>query len=949
MPIAASEEAKAGTPTPAALMQITHDLAIEMHPHKEGTLDVSMDSSFERDIGLDSLGRVELLERIESAYDVRLPESVLANVESPRDVWRAIQGAGAARAVAAVPASGRVEGPERAAALPLGASTLIEVLDWHVLTHPDRQHVVFLDENGSENTIGYADLRNRAREVARGLGQRGIAPGETVAIMLPTGLDFFYAFFGILIAGAVPVPIYPPARPSQIEDHLRRQAGILANARVRVLITVDEAKPLAIFLKAKVKQLDYVESVADIREAVPPDVAWPVINAGDLAFIQYTSGSTGNPKGVVLTHANLLANVRAMGQALEAVSTDVFVSWLPLYHDMGLIGAWMGSLYHAVKLVVMSPLTFLSRPERWLWAIHHYRGTLSAAPNFAFELCQKRIKDADIEGLDLSSWRVAANGAEPVIPSTICTFSQHFAKYGFRPEAISPVYGLAEASVGLAFPPVGRGPLIDRIRRNTFATSREAIPAAADDDNVLEFPACGQPLPGHEIRVVDNTGRELPERREGRLQFRGPSCTSGYLRNPEATKELFDGDWLDSANYAYLHGGDIFLTGRAKDIIIKAGRNIYPQEIERAVGELDGVRAGCVAVFGSNDPRSGTERLVIMAETRETNSTAQADIRRRVEQAATDILGLPPDDVALVPPQAVLKTSSGKVRRDASRIAYETGAVSPRRRAVWLQVARLGVSTAVPELRRLLRRAGDYAFAGWWWTVLSMVTAVVWVGVTAIPSRRFGQGLVRVGSRLTLRLVTTPPRVEGLANLPAGPKVIVATHASYMDAMVLFAALPGDLTFAAKGELGGNWRTGPFINHIGSLFVERFETQRSVEDTGRLLDALRVGHTLVIFPEGTFGRMPGLLPFRMGAFTVAAEAGVPVIPVALRGTRNTLRSESWFPRRIPLRVTVCPPLEPEGTDWSAAIALRDRTRKSLLDVCGEPDLVFETGVMALSN
>ena len=215
MPTAAIEEAKAGTPTPEALIEITRDLAIEMHPHKAGTLVVTMDSSFERDIGLDSLGRVELLVRIERAYDLRLPEHVLANAESPRDVWRAIQGTSASRAAAAVPFEIRAEGPERATALPLGASTLIEVLDWHVLTHPDRPHVVFLDEDGSENTIGYADLRNRAREVARGLGQRGIAPGNTVAIMLPTGLDFFYAFYGILIAGAVPVPIYPPVRPSQ--------------------------------------------------------------------------------------------------------------------------------------------------------------------------------------------------------------------------------------------------------------------------------------------------------------------------------------------------------------------------------------------------------------------------------------------------------------------------------------------------------------------------------------------------------------------------------------------------------------------------------------------------------------------------------------------------------------------------------------------------------------
>ncbi|MEE1545366.1 MAG: AMP-binding protein, partial [Alphaproteobacteria bacterium] len=385
----------------------------------------------ERDLGLDSLGRVELLMRLEQGFEVQLPEQLLASAESPRDLLRAVANAGPARPRGPAPEVLRSAEPSRAEALPLGATTLVEMLDWHVLTHPDRPHVRFLAEDGSEHEISYREFRERAREVAAGLRQRDVMPGQGVAIMLPTGLDFFYAFFGILLVGAVPVPNYPPARLSQIEDHLRRQAGILANARVPVLITVPEAKPLARYLRSQVHELAQVVTVDDLRQP-PGDQPWPVVKPDDLAFLQYTSGSTGAPKGVMLTHANLMANVRAMGLALKADSTDVFVSWLPLYHDMGLIGAWLGSMYHAVKLVVMSPLTFLAHPERWLWVIHEHRGSISAAPNFAYELCTQRIDEAALEGLDLGSWRIAANGAEPVIPETMEAFIERFAPYGFE-------------------------------------------------------------------------------------------------------------------------------------------------------------------------------------------------------------------------------------------------------------------------------------------------------------------------------------------------------------------------------------------------------------------------------------------------------------------------------------------------------------------------------------
>jgi acyl carrier protein len=926
----------------SSLLEVCRELVLELHPHKADTLSVALDSSLERDFGLDSLGRVELLMRLEKGFEVQLPDQLLATAESPRDLLRAIDNAGPAAVERTLPAAVRGAEPTRAEALPLGATTLVEMLDWHVLTHPDRPHVRFLAEDGSEHEISYRELRDRAREVASGLRQRDVAPGQGVAIMLPTGLDFFYAFFGILLAGAVPVPNYPPVRLSQIEDHLRRQAGILVNARVPVLITVPEAKPLARYLRSQVRELNHVVTVDDLRQP-PGDQPWPLVKPSDMAFLQYTSGSTGQPKGVMLTHANLLANVRAMGLALKADSTDVFVSWLPLYHDMGLIGAWLGSMYHAVKLVVMSPLTFLARPERWLWVIHEHRGSISAAPNFAYELCTHRITDEAVAGLDLSSWRVAANGAEPVIPGTMDAFIERFAPFGFKAGSMKPVYGLAESSVGLAFPPLERPPLVDRIRREPFTSAGKAIPADEDDDNPLAFVACGQPLPGHEFRIVDDGGRELPERQEGRLQFRGPSSTSGYFRNPEATAEMFDGDWIDSGDFAYMWGGDAFLTGRRKDIIIKAGRNIYPQEVERAVGELEDVRTGCVAVFGYSDVRSGTERLVVMAETRQEEAAARDRLKSDIEGIVNDLLGTPPDDVALVPPQAVLKTSSGKIRRTACRDLYRGGTADKGRGAVWLQFARLAGGSLLPEARRLLRHAGDYLYAGWWWLVIGLAAAILVPVVSLLPWRRLNQNLLRRFSAQTLRLAGTPLRVRGLENLPPGAAIICSNHASYLDPLVLSAALPLHFGFVVKGELRANYSIRLFLEHLGVLFVERFDPRKAVEDSGRILAEVKDGASVAVFPEGTLTRMPGLLPFRMGAFQMAAEGRVPVVTVAIRGSRYVLRDGTWFPRRGAITLTVSETVEPDGADWAAAIRLRDAVREKMLRTCGEPDLAYETG------
>ena len=886
---------------------------------------VALDDVLDRDLGIGSLERVELLARLEAAFDVRLPDAVLEEAESVRDLLAAVCGGGPAVAAPA-PVAEPAPAFEAGAAAPASARTLLDVLRWHAERDGARVHIVLRLDDESERRITYGQLWEQAGAVAAGLRACGVTPGMSVALMLRTEPDFFSAFFGVLCAGAVPVPIYPPARPGRLEEYAARQVKILDNAQARLLVTFPEVERVAGLLRPRVRSLAAVTTLRDL----PPAHAAPTpgVGADDAALIQYTSGSTGDPKGVLLSHANLLANIRALGRALAVRPDDVCVSWLPLYHDMGLIGIWLGSLYHGVPAVIMPPLAFLARPARWLRAISQHAATISAAPNFAFDLCVKRITEPELDGVNLARWRLAMNGSEAVSVETIERFTRRFAGYGFRAEAMCPVYGLAETSVGLTLSAPGRGPRIDRVARAAFERARRASPAAAGEAAPLLFVSCGAPLPEHDVRIVDDAGVEVADRVEGRVEFRGPSVTAGYFRTPAATAAARHEGWMDSGDLGYRADGDLFVTGRRKDIIIKAGRNLYPQEVEELVGDVPGVRKGCVAAFGVGDAAAGTERLVVVAETRATTAEARGPLEALVRERVVDALGLPPDVVVMAAPGSVLKTSSGKIRRSATRAAWMRGELG-RQRAVWLQSARLVAGSAAARAAGVLELGGRGAYGVWVGVLLALTVPPLWLLIHTLPAWTV-DGVVRGWCRLVLRGAGVRVHVEGLERLPrTGAVVLAANHSSYVDAVALLAALPGRFRFVGKRELTGWPLVGAVIRRVGHLTVERADPSRSVEDAARVTAILRGGTSLAFFPEGTFLDTPRLLPFRLGAFKAAVEAGCAVVPITICGSRAVLPADAWLPRRHPITITVGDPIEPRRSDWREIVRLRDAVRADI--------------------
>ncbi len=528
----------------------------------------------------------------------------------------------------------------------------------------------FVQARGVESYKSHADMHAAARRVAGALHALGLRRGDPVAIVIGDPESFLTVLFGTSIAGVVPASLYPPSPTGDLPSYLDGTARVLRACAARAVVTSAALLPHLQALAAQCPDLSTVVSAdalqgpaLDVEHAPDPD---------DIAFVQFTSGSTAAPKGVIITHRNLAANIEAFASArgVHASEHDVAVSWLPLYHDMGLVGMALGAMYVSADAVVMTPEAFVRRPVEWLRAISRHRATISFAPNFAYDLAVRRVKDADLAELDLSSWAVAGCGAEPIHASTLAAFAEKFRAVGFRDTSFLPSYGLAEIVLAATMAPRGRPLQVERLLADDMSVRRVATHANGTRAETVSVVGCGAPLPGHDVRILDDGGRELPERHIGEIVLSGPSVTPGYYNDEDATARTIQNGRLFTGDLGYLSSGELFVCGRVKDLIIVNGRKYHPQDLEWGVDELAGIRRGRVVAFATTGG-TGTDRTVVVAEP---SGTVPADaltdaIRRRI----ADVCGLVVDDVVLVPSGTVARTTSGKLRRSATKLLYERG------------------------------------------------------------------------------------------------------------------------------------------------------------------------------------------------------------------------------------------------------------------------------------
>jgi fatty-acyl-CoA synthase len=520
----------------------------------------------------------------------------------------------------------------------------------------------------TEEIVPWRDLHEEAKGYAAALQAHGIGPGDHVALLSPTTRPLVTAIQAVWLAGATLVVLPLPMRLASIEEFVAQTRQRIHSSDAKLVLVDEELAPFVVPEPDDPPMLRMKElSTADPADwqRVPDDL-------DRLVILQFTSGSTSDPKGVMLPDRTLCANLDGIA-AVPALDPrhDVLVSWLPLYHDMGLVGLLALPMSTGTPLVLGAPQDFTAKPSRWMEWISTYRGTATAGPNFAYVLATRALRNGP--QLDLSSLRVALNGAEPIDADNMEDFVAAGERHGLRPGAVFPAFGMAEVSIGGTFPEPMRGMITDCVDRRVLETERYAAPAEPGSPGSRRFALLGKAVPGLEIRIVDpDTGAELGDREVGELEIRGTSVTSGYYKRPEANADLFHEGWLCTGDLAYTLDGELVVCGRIKDVIIVGGRNVFPEDVERAVGALDGIRAGNVIAFGVNGERGDRKResLVVVAETRADDLVA---LRHQVAERVVDTVGVPARDIVLVAPGTLPKTSSGKLQRSLCKQRYSDG------------------------------------------------------------------------------------------------------------------------------------------------------------------------------------------------------------------------------------------------------------------------------------
>ncbi|HEX8093410.1 fatty acyl-AMP ligase [Jatrophihabitans sp.] len=545
-------------------------------------------------------------------------------------------------------------------------SNLLHALD--ACAAEQRRGFAFQDYDGKETTWSFGRVREEAVRRATFLRAQGVEPGDRVILVLPEAADFVPAILGAMWLGAIPVPMYPPLSLGKVPAYQETLRKVTGAVLPKAVLTVDWLRQVVepVADESGVKTVAYEAVLVEGLPSAPAAEVGPE----DTAFLQFTSGSTSDPKGVVVTHGSLRANAHAiMVDGLRVDQGMSGVSWLPLYHDMGLIGFVLSPIFTQSPVTFIPTLAFLKKPAVWLQTLHDTRATVTFAPNFAYALLVKKTTPEQRAGWDLSAVRAFGCGAEPINVDTMRAFLDSFAASGVEPSAMLPCYGMAEATLAMAFLDVAAEYTVDVVDREAYRGGR-ALAAGPGEAATVRFVGCGRALAGHRLAIMAGTGQLLPDREIGEIVFAGPSVAAGYFDNPEATAATFDDGWLHTGDLGYLVDGEVFITGRKKDIIVINGRNHDPQRIEWTIDEVPGVRRGNVAAFSV--PGEDSEKLVIVYESAEPDETVAGAIRRRVQAG----LQLSVADVVRLEPGQLPKTSSGKLQRQRTRQLYLDGGLA---------------------------------------------------------------------------------------------------------------------------------------------------------------------------------------------------------------------------------------------------------------------------------
>ncbi len=555
--------------------------------------------------------------------------------------------------------------------------SILEALNYWNETSPQKIYCHTENLVGNVESLTFSELHLEAERIAALLKNHNIQKGDCVILALANNKTFLFSFLGILMSGGIPVPVVThEGFFHNLKQAYTMMLHVLEDTKAKLILTDNPHKKLWDTVLKKNVGSGHILLVED-RPQNHFEKEKTAIFPEDIALIQYTAGSTSLPKGVMITHRQLMYQIKAIAYGLGTSSKDCAVCWLPLFHDMGLIGGFLHTLYVGMRFVLLTCESFLFDPKKWLWAISKHGATLSAAPNSAYNMCVARINTQDIEGLDLSCWKVAFSGAEPLSVETFKKFTEKFKPYGFNPNTILPGYGMAENCLAISFCKRGEGLNWDCVQRAELEHHHRAIPIKNEKERSVCFVSVGKPILYHEIAIMGDEEQILPERHIGEILVKGPCVMAGYFHNYEETVKTIHNNWLYTGDLGYIAGGNLYITGRKKDLIIVGGRNYYPQDLEQAAEEVVGVRKGCVIAVGLYDEALGTEKSVVLAEIKPEKYKETEAITQKISHTVFNAVGIVPDKVLLYRAGTLYRTTSGKLQRSKYKQMLEEGELIP--------------------------------------------------------------------------------------------------------------------------------------------------------------------------------------------------------------------------------------------------------------------------------
>lgn len=527
----------------------------------------------------------------------------------------------------------------------------------------DATAIIYIETEKEPITVAHADFQREIKRYAAALTKMGVQSRDLVVLAHTQNLESIYGFWGALLIGAIPSMFPTLTEKLDRNIYMQNMAELVDISDVRAILTTDEFKPeLSQRVDCPVYGSEELKASIDESSEITPFHP----NANEIAFLQHSSGTTGLQKGVALSHQAVLNQLASYSDSLQLNSNDVIVSWLPLYHDMGLIAGFLMPLIQGVPLVLMSPFDWVKRPAMLFRAISDYRGTLCWLPNFAYNHSARRIRQRDLEGLDISSMRAFINCSEPVSAESHALFAERFADIGAVPEMLTVSYAMAENVFAVTQTPMSEQPIPDTIDNLQLTEDRHAVPVESDAPNAIVKVSCGKPIAGTQVKAIDDNGADLPERRVGQLMVKSNCMLTEYYKRPDLNPFTEDG-WYDTGDKGYIADGEVYVIGRSKDLIINAGKNVYPQDLEAIANTVEGVHPGRAVVFGVYDEKEGTELIALVAEVKTDDPAERKQISSTLRQTITQQTTVTLSYVHLVGEKWLIKTSSGKIARNANR------------------------------------------------------------------------------------------------------------------------------------------------------------------------------------------------------------------------------------------------------------------------------------------